>query len=123
MAKVRKKKTLQETIEGTKKPFVPGITPSTVNPMLGSLAGLNAGMQPTGMEPEGMKQQMDSIEMKNQGAPTSAPMPAKKVRKKKDNSKLGEQEPLSPQTWANIGNNPSAYPEYLAAWKKKFGKK
>lgn len=122
MAKVRKKKTLQETIEETQKPFSPGISRSMVNPMLGSLSGLNAGM-----EPEGMKQQMDTMEMRNQGAPsaTPAPMPAKKVRKKKSKSdeNIGEQQPLSPQTWVNIGNQPSAYNEYLAAWKKKFGKK
>lgn len=93
MAKVRKKKSLQEAIEGTKKPYSPADFTQNVNPMLGSLAGLNAGMQP-----EGMKQQIDSIEMKKQTAPTPAPMPKAKVKVKPEKQK----DP--PGTFRNVDN-------------------
>lgn len=126
MAKVRKRKSLQQTVEETKRPFVPGITRSAIDPMLGGLAGLNAGMQPANMS-----QQMDVTEMRNQGAPAAAPVPvprpAKKVKVKKkkmraitqkEAEEFAETNPMSPQTWANIGNNPSDYPDYLARFKE-----
>jgi hypothetical protein len=98
---------------------------TTTPAQTGSLTGLRAGDM-TQTPPEGMKQQIESREMRMQGVPAAkpAPMPKAKVKRKKSEAKAAiPSEPLSPQTWANIGNNPLDYPEYLAAWKKQSGKK
>lgn len=91
---------------------------ATMPAQVGELAGLNAGA----IKPEGMSQEIEAIEMRNQGAPSAqpAPMPKTKVKRKKSTV---PSEPMSSQTWANIGNNPSDYPDYLAAFKKQSGKK
>jgi hypothetical protein len=149
MAKVKRKKNLQEMVQDTKQSYQSGISRSMVNPMLGQvattmpaqtggLAGQNipaqvgglAGMGAGGMQPEGMLQQTDAMEMQRQSGMGAAPMmqPKKvKVKKKKDSKAITEKEakkfaetnPMSPTTWANIGNNPADYPAYLATFKSK----
>lgn len=148
MAKVKRKKQLTARTEPmgvgqltAKTGMIGGAIPTAMmgaNPQLttttpaqvGQLAGLNAGA----IEPQGMSQQIEAREMRNQGAAAAspAPMPKTKVKRKKQSPKAmtdkeakqaATMEPLSPQTWANIGNNPSDYPDYLAAFKKQSGKK
>jgi hypothetical protein len=69
---------------------------------------------------DSMSQQIDTMEMRKQGSqPASSAIVQStqpvKVKKKKA---MESKEPMSPQTWANIGNNPSDYPAYLEAFKK-----
>jgi len=74
---------------------------------------------------ESMSQQIDTMEMRKQGSQPAAStvvqtvQPVKVKKKKQAGMKAAEpSEPMSPQTWANIGNNPSDYPAYLEAFKK-----
>ena len=89
----------------------------------GDLVGANTMKYQPVPKAEGMKQQIDVIEMRNQGAPAAAPAPMPKAKVKTKKKAAQPSEPLSPQTWANIGNNPADYPAYLAAFKKQSGKK
>lgn len=52
--------------------------------------------------------------------PSAAPAQVSSTKKK---SKVSANEPLSPETWTNIGNDPLAYNDYLAAFKQSKGKK
>ena len=98
----------------------------------GDLVGANTMKYQPVPKAEGMKQQIDRMEILREIperidpnkwdslVSKSASMPKAKVKTKKA---VQPSEPLSPQTWANIGNNPADYPAYLAAWKKQSGKK
>jgi hypothetical protein len=75
-------------------------------------------MQPTGMKPEGMKQQMDSIEMKNQGAPTPAPMPVEKNKPTKVKVKKNKLMQLSEFKKMNPSANLQDYFSYVEKFEK-----
>jgi|688.fasta_scaffold673234_2 hypothetical protein len=97
-----------------------------MGPIGGPIPSAMTGEMPV-LKAEGLSQEIEAMEMRNQGAPAAKPVskveasPTKvKVKKKQA---VMPSEPMSPQTWANIGNNPADYPEYLAAFKKQSGKK
>jgi hypothetical protein len=95
-------------------------------------SAMTAGSQPVpsadimGAQPvpttDSMSGQIDAIEMRKQGGKPASSTVVQSTQpvkvKKKKSSGMQPSEPLSPQTWANIGNNPSDYPAYLEAFKK-----
>ena len=135
--KIKKRKTLDEAIQGTKSIYQPGIPSAKTGmigePLLTAKTGPIGGPIPSanimGAQPvptaESMSQQIDTMEMRKQGSQPAAStvvqssQPVKVKKKKQGSMKAAEpSEPMSPQTWANIGNNPSDYPAYLEAFKK-----
>jgi hypothetical protein len=118
MATVKRKKTLQQTVDMTKQPYQSGIRNSMVDPMLGNVAttmpaqvGSLSGQITTpaqvgGLSDMGMKNQMESIEMGKESGVATQPMmpskPAKPSKKVKIKSKK-QQDP--PGTFRNADGN------------------
>jgi hypothetical protein len=97
---------------------------------VGSLGGAVPSANIMGAQPvpqaDNISQQKDIMEM--QKAKVTAQMPQQQpvqqmVQKAKAKVKAKITEPLSAQSWVNMGNQPSEYQNYLAAWNEKFGKK
>lgn len=136
MAKVRRKKQMTARTEPMGVPLptartgmigaqIPSARTGMVGPQIPSANLMGAQPVPSAnlIRPEGMNQEIEAVEMRNQGAPAAAPAPMPKTKVKRKKSSPAPTEPMSPQTWVNIGNNPADYPDYLAAWKRQSGKK
>jgi hypothetical protein len=116
MAKVKRKKTLQETVDMTKQPYQSGVSRSMINPMLGNvattmpaqvggLAGQNIPAQVGSLSDLGMKNQMESIEMsKEAGAPTQPMTPSKPSKPSKSAKKVKVKRKDPPGTFRNVDN-------------------
>jgi hypothetical protein len=124
MAVVKIKKKKKDLSAKTEPMDLPLLSAKT-GPIGGPIPSANImGAQPVPTA-ESMSQQIDTMEMRKQGSqPASSTVvqtvqPVKVKKKKQAGMKAAEpSEPMSPQTWANIGNNPSDYPAYLEAFKK-----
>lgn len=104
-------KGLAQAIEDSKRIYKPAdfkVPSVTTGPLGGDIGTIQSTAQP--MERPAAKAKAKVMRK----ASVSAPAPAKAPEPK---------EPLSPQSWVNQGNQPSAYKDYLAAWEKQSASK